>query len=61
MTPSPAADRRIVTDCPVCKRTVWFNSVCHHGKIPPPKGDGAEKVSPKPGTGYKFVDGKPPK
>ncbi len=29
------ADRApIVIDCPVCSRTIWTHSVCHHGKVP---------------------------
>lgn len=27
-------ETRIVVDCPVCKRTIWANSTCHHGKVP---------------------------
>lgn len=26
-------DTSLVVDCPVCRRTVWANSVCHHGEV----------------------------
>ena len=46
-TPKPDSVR-IVVNCPVCSRTVWANSVCHHGDVPPPKpGDDVPKEPPK--------------
>jgi hypothetical protein len=29
----------IVIDCPVCFRTMWATSTCHHGQMPPPRND----------------------
>lgn len=45
-------DRRLVIDCPTCKRTIWNGSTCSHGAVPvptkqdaddAPKGDFKEK------------------
>lgn len=34
LTPSFTTD--LVVNCPECHRTLWANSVCHHGRVPPP-------------------------
>lgn len=26
-------DTSLVIDCPVCHRTIWYNTVCHHGEV----------------------------
>ena len=39
----------LLTDCPVCHRTIWANTVCSHGTVPPPADDAPrEKEVPPP-------------
>jgi hypothetical protein len=42
-------ERRIVVDCPVCKRTIWGGTTCYHGLVP------------LPGQGTKNTDDDEPK
>ena len=37
-----------VIDCPVCKRTMWANSTCHHGQVPPPRKGAAVEANEGP-------------
>lgn len=45
LTPSASTD--LVVNCPECHRTIWANSVCHHGKVPDPD----DQPEPKANTG----------
>lgn len=47
-------NRHIIIDCPTCKRTIWAESVCHHGQPPTtPNKDAPKEVRTKRSGGLK--------
>lgn len=51
-TPRPDLDP-IVINCPVCHRTIWANTVCPHGTVPPPSKDAPREKDVPPPPGYR--------
>lgn len=34
MTPDFKNKKGLLTQCSVCLRTIWTNTICHHGTVP---------------------------
>lgn len=45
---TPSSRTSLIIDCPVCYRTIWANSTCHHGRIPPPDDEKPAPVNAGP-------------
>ena len=44
----------IVVDCPECRRTIWANTVCTHGTVPPPSKDAPKEDAVKEAPRYRL-------
>ena len=45
------SDTDSVVNCPTCKRVIWRNTTCHHGRVPPPDTDPARARESAGNTG----------